>query len=292
MSSMMFGILLDNDTLKLYNSFMNIPTYPYVCPYCDNKLSLSLRSYVCKNKHLFDVSKSGYVNLLPVNKKNSPDPGDNKEMIKARGVVMDKGYYKSLADSILDLIKPYKVNSILDAGCGIGYLAHRMRLSYPESQILGTDISKFAIAYASKQYKNIPFAVASSNSLPVEANSIDTLICAFAPVFSEEFLRVLITGGIFIRVIPSIKHLFNLKALLYETPTENEMDLETIEGFTFIKSVTVNDTFNAENTDELISLVQMTPYFYHAKKSNLEKLSKVTHLLVNQQFEVRLYIKN
>jgi 23S rRNA (guanine745-N1)-methyltransferase len=205
---------------------------------------------------------------------------------------MDKGYYKSLADTIIELIAPYKVQSILDAGCGIGYLTHRMCLSYPENKILGTDISKFAIALASKQYKNIPFAVASSNSLCVESSSIDALICAFAPVFSQEFLRVLSKGGIFIRVIPSYMHLFNLKALLYETPTENEMDEENIDGFTFVKSVTVNDTFDAENSDELTSLVQMTPYFYHAKKSSVEKLSSIPTLLVDQQFEVRLYVKN
>jgi 23S rRNA (guanine745-N1)-methyltransferase len=291
-SAIIISSLLDKERLKLYNSFMNIPTYPYVCPFCDNKLLLSSKSYVCSNAHLFDVSKFGYVNLLPVNKKNSLDPGDNKEMIKARGVVMDNGYYKSLADSIIEIIKPYNIKSILDAGCGIGYLTHRLQLSYPKTMILGTDISKFAIIHASKKYKSIPFAVASSNSLPIKTSSIDALICAFAPVFSEEFLRVLSKGGIFIRVIPSEKHLFNLKALLYDTPNENETDKTQIDGFTFIKSIIVNDTFNAKSSDELLSLVQMTPYFYHAKKSAIEEISNIPSLLVNQEFEVRLYVKD
>ncbi|HKL73341.1 MAG TPA: methyltransferase domain-containing protein [Clostridia bacterium] len=269
---------------------MSTPIFPYICPLCNKTLAYNGKSYVCPNKHLFDVSKSGYVNLLPVNKKNSINPGDNKEMINARVAVMDSGYYKSLADCIIDLLAVYAPKSILDAGCGIGYLTNRLHQAFPSSQLLGTDISKYAINSASKQYKDIPFAVASSNSFPIESESVDAIVCAFAPVFSEEFLRILTARGVFVRVIPGAKHLLNLKAKLYDNPTLNEPDAEEIEGFDFIKSVTVVDTFNAKNNAELVSLVQMTPYFYHVKKSSLDVLSLIPSLIVGQEFDVRLYI--
>lgn len=270
---------------------METPIYPYNCPICKKPLFFNIKSYVCENKHLYDVSKSGYVNLLTVNKKNSLDPGDNKEMIIARLAVMDEGYYKSLSDCIIDLLTPYAPQSILDAGCGVGYLTDRLNKALRPTMILGTDISKHAINFASRRYK-IPFAVASSNDLPVKNSSIDAIVCAFAPVFNQEFFRVLKENGVFIRVIPDKNHLYNLKAKLYENPTQNELDAEEIEGFTFKKSITVSGTFNATSSEELLSLVQMTPYFYHAKKSNLENISSIPSMQVNQEFQVRLYIRN
>lgn len=271
---------------------MNIPFYPFICPYCGKELLLAdNKSYVCENKHCIDISKSGHVNLLPVNQKNSIDPGDNKEMITARIKVMDKGYYKSLADNIIELLRPYSPESIIDAGCGIGYVPYRLKEAFPTALVLGTDISKYAIISASKHYKNIPFAVASSNNIPIASNSVDTLICAFAPVFSTEFLRVLTNNGVFVRVIPDEKHLFNLKQKLYETPTLNELDPELIEGFTLQQKVKVRDIFTAEK-EEILSLVQMTPYFYHTKKSVLDTLIDMPSLIINQEFEVRIYTVN
>lgn len=269
---------------------METPIYPYSCPICRKPLFFNNKSYVCENKHLYDVSKTGYVNLLTVNKKNSLDPGDNKEMIIARLAIMDKGYYKSLSDCIIDLLTPYAPQSILDAGCGVGYLTYRLNEALKPTIILGTDISKHAINFASRRYK-LPFAVASSNDLPVKGSSADAIVCAFAPVFNQEFFRVLKENGVFIRVIPDKNHLINLKAKLYENPTPNELDAEEIEGFTFIKSITVKDTFDALSSGELLSLVQMTPYFYHAKKSNLDNLLSISSMQVNQEFQVRLYIR-
>ncbi|HOO22631.1 MAG TPA: methyltransferase domain-containing protein [Clostridia bacterium] len=270
---------------------MDISVYPFICPVCAKPLVLSGRSYVCPSRHLFDVSRSGYVNLLPVNKKNSLDPGDNNEMIVSRLAVMDKGYYASLADTIVSLLSDFSPRSILDAGCGTGYLTSRLHEAFPSALILGADISKYAINAASKRYKDIPFTVATSNYLPVATSSVDAVVCAFAPVFDKEFTRVLSTGGVFVRVIPGPKHLFNLKGKLYETPVENELDPENVEGFEFVKSEISEGIFRSENAEEILSLVKMTPYFYHAPSEKIDALSSAGGFNINQQFVVRLYRK-
>ena len=56
----------------------------YLCPLCQNPLLLHENRYQCLNNHSFDVAREGYVNLLPVQQKNSKDPGDNKDMMLAR----------------------------------------------------------------------------------------------------------------------------------------------------------------------------------------------------------------
>ena len=60
-----------------------------ICPNCKQKLQKIDNSYKCINNHSFDISKQGYVNLL----LNTSNSGDNKEMINARSIFLQKGYY-------------------------------------------------------------------------------------------------------------------------------------------------------------------------------------------------------
>lgn len=265
-------------------------TYHYICPKCTKPLTKIGNSYVCEDNHSYDIAKSGYVNLVLANQKNSADAGDNKEMIAARLSVMDSGYYKKLADDLIDIIKDNKNNFIADAGCGVGYLPYRLANYFSGSNIVGLDISKNAILAASKKYKNISFAVASSVRLPLPSDSVDTLICAFAPVFPIEFARVLNKEGLFLRVVPSKKHLFALKELLYQTPYENELDPLEIEGFCYEKTVESKSTISAEGK-LLHSIVKMTPYYYHSNKSDIESLLNINSATVNLEFDIRIYRK-
>ncbi len=262
----------------------------FVCPKCGESLTLIEKSYKCPNGHCYDVSRSTHVNLLPVNVKNSNCPGDNEEMVKARVVVMDKGYYGNLANYIADKIKDVNPQVILDAGCGEGYVSGELKKFYPEATVIGTDISKSAVITASKKRKAVQYAVASSMRLPIKGNSVDVLICAFAPVFSEEFSRVLRNKGLFIRVTPDVKHLFNLKSVLYETPRVNELDPIEIEGFELISEETVTKSLDFVN-EEIYALIKMTPYFYHTPKDRIELVSNINSLNINTEFNVRIYQK-
>jgi hypothetical protein len=55
----------------------------YSCPLCHAPLSRRDNSYICPQRHQFDLAKEGYVNLLPVQFKRSRDPGDSAEMMQA-----------------------------------------------------------------------------------------------------------------------------------------------------------------------------------------------------------------
>ncbi|STK72885.1 ribosomal RNA large subunit methyltransferase A [Escherichia coli] len=49
----------------------------FSCPLCHQPLSREKNSYICPQRHQFDMAKEGYVNLLPVQHKRSRDPGDS-----------------------------------------------------------------------------------------------------------------------------------------------------------------------------------------------------------------------
>ncbi|WP_376779930.1 putative RNA methyltransferase, partial [Stutzerimonas nitrititolerans] len=51
------------------------------CPLCQAPLQEADNGVVCPANHRFDRARQGYLNLLPVQHKNSRDPGDNQAMV-------------------------------------------------------------------------------------------------------------------------------------------------------------------------------------------------------------------
>ena len=102
------------------------------CPICQEPLELEGGTYTCSNHHCFDRSRSGYVNLLPVNRRRSKDPGDNREMVQARQKFLEQGYYAPLVQALCEVLSRWADGTsaphliLLDAGCGEGYYTAHM----------------------------------------------------------------------------------------------------------------------------------------------------------------------
>ena len=96
----------------------------FICPICAAPLAREGNIYRCPGGHSYDVARSGYVHLLPANKKHSADPGDDREMTAARTRFLDGGWYSPLRQALCDLALTHASPSytILDAGCGEGYM--------------------------------------------------------------------------------------------------------------------------------------------------------------------------
>ena len=92
----------------------------FSCPLCHQPLSREKNSYICPQRHQFDMAKEGYVNLLPVQHKRSRDPGDSAEMMQARRAFLDAGHYQPLRDAIVAQLQERldeKATAVLDIGC-------------------------------------------------------------------------------------------------------------------------------------------------------------------------------
>lgn len=254
------------------------------CPVCASPLCLTKnKTYACKNNHSFDISKSGYTNLL-LSKTNS---GDNKEMVNARSNFLNLGYYKKLALKIKDIVKDYKNDVIVDAGCGTGYYSSFLKTE--NNTIYGFDISKFAIEKASKLNKNINYFVASSASFPLDNNVADIILTVFAPTFPKEFKRVLKDNGIFILVVPNKLHLYELKEMLYTAPYLNSEKNYSLDDFILIKKEDLTYKINIDKPN-LFSLIQMTPYFYKTNPDSFKNIKDNTDLTLD--FTIYVYKKD
>lgn len=276
-----------------------------ICPVCHSCLSSKQtftepQSLVCSNLHSFDVSRKGYVNLLLTQDKNSKDPGDNKEMAKARKRFLDKGYYEPLAKGLCTLFSQ-KLSSmdnksvLLDAGCGDGYYTDSIKRFISEKSlsfsVYGMDISKEAIRLASGRNKDIGFLVASLFRIPFESNSADFILNAFAPSSDSEFCRIMKDEGLLVTVIPGKNHLNGLKSVLYENPYENDEKEPELLSFKCEDQVRINDTIRIGSQEDIADLLTMTPYYWKTSKEGVERLKKLASLETQIEFIINIHSK-
>ncbi|MGB9088706.1 MAG: SAM-dependent methyltransferase, partial [Pseudomonas farsensis] len=73
------------------------------CPLCQAPLAPLDNGVACPAGHRFDRARQGYLNLLPVQHKNSRDPGDNQAMVEARRDFLDGGHYAPVAQRLAAL---------------------------------------------------------------------------------------------------------------------------------------------------------------------------------------------
>ncbi|MBO0614189.1 putative RNA methyltransferase [Thiothrix fructosivorans] len=273
-------------------------TTPWRCPLCQQPLHAVARQFTCSNRHSFDQAKEGYVNLLPVNRKHSADPGDNKAMLDSRRYFLQQGFYAPLASALAHTIRTYFPDTrqpltLLDAGCGEGYYLNQLAQVLGENvQYCGTDISRSAMRLAAKQYPAMPFAVASSFELPLADASVDVLVRVFAPASEAEIVRVLKPGGLYVWAYPAAQHLFELRTLIYDDPKPHSVeDLPPMVGMLEREPVRVNDAVTLPNQASVAALLHMTPYYWSASAAKQAHCQQLDALTVTLDFEVRVMCK-
>lgn len=70
------------------------------------------------------------------------------------------------SDLTVTLLKRKCVNSLLDVGCGLGYMAERLRCEIPElKRVVGLDVSETAIVRARKMFPRIEFLAGTLENL-------------------------------------------------------------------------------------------------------------------------------
>ena len=270
----------------------------FVCPNCKEQLNKFENSYRCKNNHSFDIARQGYVNLLPVNKKHSDNPGDSKNMVLARRAFLESGYYECFSDKLNELVEEASANSrklsILDCGCGEGYydgkLIEKLDKLKTNYKLLGFDISKEAVRFAAGKYKKADFFVGSCFNMPLTESFFDIAINIFAPMVESEFCRVLKKGGYLIYAVPGKNHLMGLKELLYENVYENEEKHTEYEGFKFVGRHSVKKQITVDG-EMGVNLFKMTPYYFKTELSAEEKILKNNGFTTEIHFDFLVYRK-
>lgn len=267
----------------------------FACPKCGEKLNSEEKRALCKNNHSYDRARGGYYNLLLSGAGGVH--GDNKEMVVARRAFLGGGYYEPLVKRLCDLVKDFTPagGCLLDAGAGEGYYTDKVEralfLRDGKSDVSAFDISKDAVREIGKKNPRISLAVAGSYHMPIADSEFDTVINTFSPLALSETCRVLKKGGYFIMAIPGEMHLYDLKAVIYDTPYKNEVQDTALEGFELVMDDSLSYKFLLECPEAINNLFMMTPYAYRTKPSDRAKVAVLTSLECTADFRVFVYKK-
>lgn len=270
------------------------------CPVCGEKLSRVNKSLTCLANHTFDVSKSGYVNMLPPGKEKNSHTGDERDMVRARVDFLSKGYYGMISTSLSDLLMTYVKDcgdcvTLADMGCGEGWhtvrIAERLAEKLTDKRILtvGFDASKYAAECASKlaRSKNLMpkggigadfdenasyFMPANIFELPLCDNSVDFAVSMFAPVAGDEAHRILGKGGILVVVSSARDHLIEMRQTIYDEVRLSDSLPQTPEGFCRISDDSLKYSVTLDSTKDISSLFMMTPFYYKTTAEGRERL--------------------
>ena len=254
----------------------------FACPICQEALDLVQQSLACPNRHSFDLSKFGYVNLAP-QVKASKDY--DKENFQNRQLVLENGFYDHILNALSECLSPlaHPVN-ILDIGCGEGYYSRSLQERHPDHSFYAFDLSKESIQLAAKsdQEWKVKWFVGDLAHLPLLDQSMDLLLDIFSPANYQEFKRVLAPDGRLIKVIPTATHLQEIRQKVKDHLDQVDYSNEQIIQH-FSDHFTIENTIHCQERFELTpalreALLSMTPLLFHVDPSQIDwtNLTQVT----------------
>ena len=199
-------------------------------------------------------------------------------MIQARRAFLDAGHYQILSDAInqqlADVLQ--STDALLDLGCGEGYYSARAAAALAavktDMQVYGLDISKTAVRYAAKRYKNLLCCVASSYALPFADGFFAGLLRIYAPSDANEMARVLRPGGYLLTVSPAPEHLLQFKQQAYATVRLHPDTVKQEAGFSHVKRQRLQSLWQAPDAATMLQLIEMTPLAYKLNATMRELL--------------------
>jgi SAM-dependent methyltransferase len=284
-----------------------------ICPDCRAPLSRNGAAFRCASGHSFDVAREGYVNLMRT--RSTGDSGEMLRARRAfldRGHyapladavcevagahLRDHGDAAALPRERDDaaahlpeqddgaLLRERGDDAaldVLDAGCGEGYYLGRLQAwlgahaGAPRPQLWGLDSSKDAIRMAAKRHHEARFVVADSKDMvPFADRSLAALTVIFAPRNAAEFARVLAPGGLLLIVVPSPRHLAELRVEFDLLGMEEHKLRHVRDGlaglFEGLATRTVEYPLDL-TADDMALLLTMTPSHRHDPEQRLAKL--------------------
>jgi len=265
----------------------------FICPVCREPLHPGDKTAVCENGHCFDRSREGYFNLLCSQSSSRKRHGDDRLMLSSRRHFLSQGYYDFLLNGVAALLRKHLAAgkaAILDAGCGEGHYTeglYRLLSDFGfDPEFTAIDISKEAAKMTAKRQFPHETAAASAYALPAADGSCDAVINIFSPLAVEEFARVLKPDGILVRAVPRERHLWGLKARIYDKPYLNPPAAQALRGFSPLDRLDLDRQLHLSCQEDIDALFRMTPYYYKTSAGNQAKAEALRELDTELSFAV------
>jgi 23S rRNA (guanine745-N1)-methyltransferase len=179
-------------------------------------------SFACSRGHLFDIARSGYVNLLQPQDRRATSAGDSAPAIAARVRLLSAGIGQQILNSFVEraasVVAPGAVVVELGSGAGdvLGRLADGRAIT-----AVGIDLSTAAAEMAAKRFPEITWVVANADRrLPILDDTATLVLSLHARRNPAECARVLKPGGSLLTGLAAGDDLIELRQMVQGTGVE------------------------------------------------------------------------
>ena len=93
-------------------------------------------------------------------------------------------------------------------------------------------------------------------------------------------------------MVPSEKHLWELKEILYDRPYINEVKQVPYEGFDEVEVRHVEEVIHLPCGEDILALFQMTPYFWNTPREGVRRLEQQETLTCRISFDIHVFRKS
>ena len=271
-------------------------TNPLACPVCDAELTIGAAAATCPNTHSFDRARSGYLNLLLSNKKQSAEPGDSPAMMRSRRAFLREGFYDQMSaaanTAVAEILAGRQETHVADLGCGEGFFTARLKQALaaalaimspgsPAPNHYGVDVSRPGVKMATAYDREITWIVASLHRSPFRPQSIDVALSIFAPIDAADARRIVRDDGALVTVTAGPDHLDALRSIIYASVKLHPQTPALMAGDTLFEPTTSTRVRYPNVLDRpvhIMNLLAMTPYYWNinrATRARVEALSRL-----------------
>ncbi len=243
----------------------------------------------CVSGHAFDRARSGYLNLLLSNKKQSKEPGDSPGMMRSRRTFLQGGFYDPMAAAanaaVMESVASRADIQVADLGCGEGFFTARLRrtllAAVPGVGCYGVDVSRPGIRMATTYDRDITWVVASLHRSPFLPQSLDVALSMFAPIDASDVRRIVRDSGALVTVTPGPDHLDALRAIIYTSVKPHPPAPALMAGDTLFKqtaSTRVRYPIVVDTAAQIANLLAMTPYYWNINQVTRARIDALSRL--------------
>ena len=269
------------------------------CPVCGGPLTLGAAAATCSNQHAFDRARSGYLNLLLT--KQSAEPGDSAAMLQSRRAFLQAGFYDAIASAasaaVVEILAGRTHAHVADVGCGEGFFTARLNRALadaisPPPTCYGIDISRPGIRMATSYGSEIHWVVASLHHTPFLPQSLDVVLCMFAPIDPADARRIVRDDGALVTVTPGPDHLDRLRALLYTDVQPHSPMPALMAGdtrFDPAESTRVHESIVVDSPAQIMNLLAMTPYYWNISRDTRARVEALSRLELTVDARVNVF---
>jgi 23S rRNA (guanine745-N1)-methyltransferase len=256
---------------------------------CGEALTLDAAHAVCAKAHSFDRARSGYLNLLLSNRKQSAEPGDSEAMLQSRRAFLQAGFYNPMSAAVNRVVGETLAAKagahVADIGCGEGFFTARLKRALddmrPAPVCYGVDISRPGVKMAAPLDRGIHWVVGSLHRSPFLPRSLDVAVSMFAPIDAADMRRVVRDDGALVTVTPGPDHLDGLRALLYATVDPHPSTPSLMAGDTLFElsgSTRVREPIAIDSQAQIMNLLAMTPYYWNISRETRARIEALERL--------------